>query len=104
MQKQIIREKIFQKRYDGIITGFKMSDLPTNILPTDIIDVEKVDEFYSENNSWEAHTNLTVYREREENDVEFNKRKSFWEKKLEQSKKDRFEQYKKLKEEFESQV
>lgn len=105
MKKEIIREEIFSKQWDdGIITGFPMSDLPKDILPTDIIDLEKVEAFYSENNSWDAHTILTVYREREETDAEFEKRKTSWEKKFAESKKARYEQYLKLKKEFETET
>lgn len=104
MKKEIIREEIFSKIWnDGIITGFRMSDLPKDILPTDIIDLDKVDSFYSENESWDAHSVLTVYREREENDEEFEKRKSFWENKFQESKKARYENYLKLKKEFEKE-
>lgn len=102
MKKEIVREKIFSKRYEGIRTSILVSDLPKNILPTDSIDIEKVEGYYSENNSWDDHTNLIVYREREETDDELEKRKLFWEKKKQESKKARFEQYIKLKKEFEN--
>lgn len=104
MEKQIIREEIFTKQYDGIIRGVIASDLPSDILPTDIIDLEKVDREYTENNSWDDHTILTVYREREETDDEFEKRKSRFDKIKEESKKLRLEQYQKLKIEFQNTV
>lgn len=102
MKKEIIREKFFSKHYDGIRTSIPVSDLPKNILPTDSIDIEKVEGYYSENNSWDDHTILVVYREREETDDEFAKRKIEIEKLKEKSTKQRYEQYLKLKKEFET--
>jgi len=102
MKKEIIREKIFSKQYTGIRTSIPVSDLPKNILQTDSIDIEKVEGYYSENNSWDDHTILIVYREREETDAELANRELSYEKKKAESKKIRFEQYIKLKKEFES--
>ena len=102
MKKEIIREKIFSKQYDGIRISIPVHDLPKDILPTDSIDIEKVERSYSENESWEDHTILVVYRERQETDDEFTKRKIEFEKLKEQSRKQRYEQYLKLKKEFEA--
>jgi len=101
-KKKIIKEEIFTKDYDGVITGIRFSDLPGNLLPTDIIDINKEQAFYSENNSWDAYSNLTIYREREETEDEFDKRKAETEVYLTESKQRRLEQYQKLKKEFES--
>jgi len=101
MKKEIIREKIFIKHYDGIMNGIKFSDLPKDLQPSDIIDIQKNEGFYTENNSCDNNTDLVVYREREETDEEFKKRKLFWGKKIEESKKARYETYLKLKKEFE---
>jgi len=100
MKKEIKRKEIFRKHYDGIRTGFLFSDLPTYILPTDIIDFEKIEGFWSENNSWDDHSILKVYRKIEETDEEFEKRKLFWEQKRDESKQMRYEQYLKLEKEF----
>ncbi len=102
--KQKVREEIFNKHYNGVISGFRFSDLPENLLPTDIIDLVRDEGYYSENNSWDAFSELKVFRERLETDEEFEKRKDFILKKLDQSKKDRYEQYLKLKKEFENEV
>ena len=101
MKKQIVKEKIFEKDYDGIIAGFRFADLPKDILPTDIIDIEKCERHYEENNGWEDHSILSVYREREETDFEFEKRKQFWIKKQSESRAEREKPYEKLKKEFE---
>ncbi|MBM3712521.1 MAG: hypothetical protein FJW56_03680 [Actinobacteria bacterium] len=102
MKKEIIREKIFAKHYDGLRISIPVSDLPKNILPTDSIDIQKVEGNYTENNSWDDHTILLVYRDREETDDEFAKRKLEVDALKEQSRKQRYEQYLKLKEEFKS--
>tara|TARA_R110000868_G_C10618428_1_gene742018 strand:- start:56 stop:361 length:306 start_codon:yes stop_codon:yes gene_type:complete len=101
MKKETVREQIFVKHYDGIITGFPFSDLPKDILPDDIIDLQKTEGYYSENNSWDDHTDLVVYREREETDFEFAKRKDKWNKKMNELRDGRLKLYEKLKKEFE---
>ncbi len=97
----IIQEEIFQKEYDGIQNGIQFKDLPVGLLPTDVIDIVKEDAYYSENNSYEARTTLHVCRERYETEAEFDKRKIENDKFKEELRKRRFEQYKKLKNEFE---
>ena len=104
MKKEIKSDVIFRKHYDGCRRWFKFEDLPKNLLPTDKIDFEKIEGFYSENNSWDDHTELIVYRDREETDEEFEKRKLFWEGKKVESKKLRYQEYLKLKKEFENEV
>lgn len=97
-----VREQIFEKHYDGIRNGIVFSDLPKDLLPTDIIDIQKDEGYFSENNSWDAFTQLTVFREREETEEELNVRRIETEKRLAESKERRREQYEKLKKEFES--
>jgi hypothetical protein len=101
MKKKTITDTIFTKRYNGVRSMIPVSDLPPDLLPTDFIDIEKDEGYYSDNNSWDSYTNVTIYREREETDGEFKNRVVFWEKKAEESKKLRFEEYLKLKDEFE---
>lgn len=96
----MIKEQIFIKDYDGLITGFLFSDLPKDILPSDIIDIEKEEGHYSENNSYDDSSRLIVYRMREETDNEFEKRKKEWADEMDKHKKVRFELYNKLKKEF----
>jgi len=60
MKKEIIREKIFSKHYEEIRTSIPVSNLPKDILSTDSIDIEKVEGYYSENNSWDDYTNFIV--------------------------------------------
>lgn len=100
MKKITIKDEIFSKDYEGMITGVKVSDLPNDLLPTDVIDIVKDEGYYSENNSWSVFSRLTVSREREETDEKLNKRKINLEIILAKSKEKRLEQYQKLKKEF----
>ncbi len=101
MKKNIVKEEIFRKHFDGQLATVRFSDLPKDIQENDIIDIERVEGFYSENNSWDEHTNLVVYRQREETDEEFQKRNDKLKTLFEESKKRRYESYLKLKKEFE---
>lgn len=102
MNKQIIQEEIFTKEYDGELRYFKVSDLPADLEKTDFIQFWIEEGHYSDNNSYDGSTHLSVLRERIETDEEFETRKKFWNDKREKSKKDRYEQYLKLKKEFEN--
>lgn len=104
MNKQIISEVIFEKTYSGERRYFKVSDLPADILATDKIEFWIEEGYYSENNSYDASTHLKVLRDRIENDEEFEKRKKFWADKKEEGRKSRYEQYLKLKKEFEDGI
>ena len=101
MKKEIKSDVIFRKHYDGCRKWFKFEDLPKDLLPSDKINFEKTERFYSDNESWDDYTDLIVYRDREETDEEFEKRKLFWKNKKAESKELRYESYLKLKKEFE---
>lgn len=96
-----IREQIFKKYYDG---GAKVlvEHLPEDVLPTDEINIERNDSFYSENESYDAYTVLAVFRERDETEDERNVRLSKIESAKIKNKAQRYETYLKLKQEFES--
>lgn len=96
-----IDEKIFEKNYDGLINYFKYSDLPTDLLPDDKIVVRYDEGHYSENDSWDAQTDVIVLREREETKEEEVSRLAKIEKEIERQCKKRYESYLRLKEEFE---
>ena len=99
--KQIIKVEVYREYFDGDNYQVRFSDLPKDIQSNDIIDIQREESYYSENNSYNAYTKLIVIREREENDEEYEKRKQTLEKMKEMSKERRYEQYLKLKEEFE---
>jgi hypothetical protein len=101
MKKELINEKIFEKTYDGQHAAIRVSELPTNLLPTDKIVVVSDEGYHSEDNSWDPTTTLYVYREREETDAEFEERKAWWDAKKEETRTSRYKDYLKLKQEFE---
>lgn len=95
-----VKEKIYKKHYDGF-PSILIGSLPEGLLPTDEIEIERNEAFYSENESWDAHTWVYVIREREETTEEKKIRTLESEKRAERSRKQRYESYLKLKEEFE---
>lgn len=100
MKKTVIDE-IYSKFFDGDNYQIRFSDLPKDILDTDIIDIAHEEAYYTENSSHDAFTNLVILREREETDEEYNKRIEQEAKIAESRKSKRYEEYLKLKNEFE---
>lgn len=96
-----VKEKIFEKHYWNW-PQIQLSELPANLLPTDVIDIERVEDFFSENESWDAHTYLRVFRERDETPEEKAARLAEIEKSAEKNRKHRYETYLRLKQEFEN--
>jgi hypothetical protein len=100
--KKLIQKEIFSKHYDGDWAIIRFKDLPDNLQPDDIIEIRREEAYYSENNSYDAYTELVVIREREETDEEYQKRISDNEYHKEELRKRRYETYLKLKQEFEN--
>jgi hypothetical protein len=100
MEKVKKIDVILEKHYDGLKYGFKLEELPKDLLPTDIIQFEQIERYFGEDNGWDDHTILRVSREREETDAEFEARKERNEKSKERLRKQRYESYLKLKAEF----
>lgn len=69
----------------------------------DIIRIEYVEPYYSDNNSWDGHFIAEVIREIEETDEEFEKRMHKVERDEKWRKESRYKSYLKLKEEFENE-
>jgi len=69
----------------------------------DIIEIIREEKYVSENNSYDAFSNLIVIREREETDEEYKERLERLEVQNEKARKLRYEYYLKLKAEFESE-
>jgi hypothetical protein len=101
MKKQLVHEEIYTTEYRGSQTEIPFGDLPKNLLPTDTISIEYDEGFYSENNSWDPFTRIHIYRNREQTNTEFEEWKSWWETKKEESRKKRYDDYLRLKKEFE---
>ncbi len=101
--KQKIKTEIYHKVFKGNCEDVRFSDLPKDIQENDIIEIRREEAFFSENNSYDAYTELVVIRERDETDEEYQKRISDNEYHKEELKKRRYENYLKLKSEFEPQ-
>lgn len=102
--KQKIKIAIYNKDYAGNYADVRFSDLPKNIQENDIIEIRREEAFFSENNSYAAYTELVIFREREETDEEYQKRISDNEYLKEELRKRRYENYLKLKSEFEPKL
>jgi hypothetical protein len=101
--KRKIQEHIYTKSFEYYY-NIRVSDLPKDIQDSDIIEIHKIESYHSENESYDAFTELVIFREREETDKEYSDRISK-NKELELDLKNRrYQTYLKLKEEFESKV
>jgi hypothetical protein len=98
-KKQIVTDRIFSKIdykrpvYFGEIT--------VALQPNDVVKQNYVEPFYSENESWDGHYQLEVFRDREETDAEYEKRKKENEAYNVELRERRYQNYLKLKKEFE---
>jgi len=99
--KKKVKEEVYSKYFDGNCYDIRFSDFPKNIQENDIVEILREDSYFSENNSYDAYTQLVIIREREETDEEYQKRISDNEKSKEELKKMRYKNYLKLKAEFE---
>lgn len=100
MERQIVHEIIFSKHFDGDHHPITFGDLPKNLEDTDIIEIDRDEGYYSENNSWDAFTQLRVERPRLENDEEFAESQERWKEKMTELKANRYQSYLRLKKEF----
>ena len=96
-----ITEEIFHKQLDGYRDKIKFSEFKVNILPEDYIRIESCEAYYGSDSQMDAHTIISVYREREQTEEEKRISKEKLIKVLEKSKKERYELFLKLKKEFE---
>ena len=99
--KQKVKQEIYTKHFDGDLHQIRFSDLPKDVQENDIIDIRREDAYHSENNSYEAFTQLVIIREREETDEEYQKRIKKNEFNKEIMRKNRYETFLMLKSEFE---
>ena len=96
--------KVFEKNYDGYRAFFKFSDLPSDLESEDMINFEKNDAYYGSDSSWDAHSTLTIYREVPMTEEDLREEKEFLDRKKEESRKKRFEDFLRLKKEFEPEI
>lgn len=93
------KDLIFEKYYKHIPEFFRFKELPEDLQPEDQIIFRVDDRYYGENE--DEYAQLLIYRERDMNEEEMKKYKEDLQNILEKSKKQRYEQYLKLKYEFE---
>ena len=99
MEKIKVKKLIFWCQKD---TEFTWKDLKhIEFEDDDMIEVQYVEPYYSENESHDGYYRCQVTRMVEETDEEFEARINMFKKMAEESKKKRYENYLKLKEEFE---
>jgi hypothetical protein len=112
MKKEIKHKKIFYdcKRWSqwsnesykwGEVKKL-LTDNNIELQDDDYLMIEFEDAYQEGDSARDAFYGITVWRDVEETDEEFEKRKDFLEKRKAQNKKDRYEQYLKLKKEFET--
>lgn len=94
-------EIIFSKHFDYILNHFDFGVLPSGLRSDDKIRVEYCEGHYSENESWDDHTIVQVLRERDLTPEEIQKNKDALTLLAEESKNKRYQNYLKLKSEFE---
>ena len=99
--KKIIKKENYNKNFKGNDVDVRVSDLPKDIQDNDIIEIYREEAFYSDNNSYNAYTLLVIIREVEESDEEYQKRLSNEKLQKEELRNRRYQNYLKLKSEFE---
>lgn len=95
----IINKCIFKKELSGRYSKILFSKFEVDILPTDYIMIYTPSRYDNE----DGNTHISVYRNMEETPEEIEERRLFWQEKREESKKERYEKYLKLKKEFDSE-
>lgn len=99
--KETVYDKIFHKHYIGLHPYVPFGDLPKDLQPEDLIEIHLEESFYSENDSWDDHTIVTVKRPRLETDEEHKERLEKSKEYMDELRDLRYESYLNLKEEFE---
>lgn len=100
--KKLLKKEIFSESFKGEHYNVRFDDLPKDIQDNDIIEIRRESDYHSENYSYDAYTELVVIREVEETDEQYQKRMKEDNEFKEELKKRRYEQYLKLKKEFEN--
>lgn len=99
--KKLVKEEIYTKKFE-YGEEIRYSDLPKIIKEDDIIEINHEEIFYSENEMHEGFTELIIIRERQETDEEYENRLKREKQNRKLLKERRYQQYLKLKKEFEN--
>lgn len=101
--KEKIKETIFTKHTEDDYYRFRFSDLPKDLKDDDIIDIYREEPNIDGQTTYCGYSELVIIREREETDKEHQERLLEYEKIQENLKRMRYNNYLKLKTEFEGQ-
>lgn len=100
MEKRIIYDTLFHKTFGQTQPTWKeLKDL--GLQDDDIVTISFEEPYHSENNSYDGHWFIDVLRPRLETDEELKERMNRTQLRNEELKKNRYETYLKLKQEFE---
>ena len=102
MEKIFIEKQIFRKQKESPFTWEDIKEIPLE--DDDILNIGYTDAFYSENNSWDGYYHAEVTRMVLETDEQFEERKLRTEKGKQEMKDRRYENYLRLKKEFENNI
>lgn len=98
-----ITKIVFEKSYPGEYRWIKMSDIPKEALIPENKIMIHVEQGYNDSNGWnEGETTIQIAVEREQTQQEKDEMRRFLEERKIQSKNERYEEYLKLKKEFEN--
>lgn len=100
--KQFINKEIFRIEKKGYDSSFLFKDLPKDIQETDVIDIVREEGLQSENNSYDDYSVLIVIRKVLETELQYKVRLDDIKIRQDNMKKQRYENYLKLKKEFEN--
>jgi len=104
LQRGIKTEELCRiRRYKGIFTFADLMEAVPGILPTDRIYVDTQESYHSDNYSQEGHTDLIATRQRQYTDEEQVEYEQMWEDIRNKGRFERYEQFLKLKGEFDGQ-
>jgi hypothetical protein len=101
MEKIKVKKTVFNKRQDKPFTWKDIKDFKFE--DDDVIRIEYIKSYYSENNSYDAHYMVEVIRIVEETDEQLQERIEYNEREDKRAKERRYLSYLRLKEEFENE-
>lgn len=100
-----VEEIVFRRHYDGLMHYIDMSDIPLKFLTHEFkIDIEKTPAFYGSEHGNDDYTDLRIIKIREQTEEEKAEFKKKWKELEEKSRKERYEEYLRLKKEFDEET
>jgi len=98
----MITKVVFEKKYNGEYESLPISDIPKQFLVPENRVMIHIEEGYHDSNGWsEGETTIRIFKRREQTPEEKEEMKKFIREKQAERRKERYEDYLKLKAEFE---